>query len=371
MSLRGVNQIETRPPVAWRSSIESVLAGRPFRPHRLFPNGHAQTLVAHAWPRRVSLVNFGRREERFFEVEPDVKVLAHCHWQENAGSRPTAILVHGLEGSSSSVYMVSTARLFFDAGFNVLRYNMRNCGGTDHLTTTLYHSGMSSDLQAVVRELINQDHLEKIFLMGFSMGGNVSLKLAGEYSGDAPKQLRGVCAISPALDLSACADAINRRSNWIYQRSFLKGLRRRVRDKERLYPEIYSIDGFRSVRSIRDFDEVYTARHAGFASADDYYERSSAVKVLDQIRTPTLIIHAQDDPFIPYESFRDLSSLGNDFLVLLTPAKGGHVGFVADDPAERFWAEGRALDFCRLLSEHQAGGKDALICASELPELTS
>ncbi|MEJ7618184.1 MAG: alpha/beta fold hydrolase [Pyrinomonadaceae bacterium] len=290
-------------------------------------------------------------------METNVKVLAHCHWQDDFRRRPTAVLVHGLEGSSSSVYMISTAQLFFQAGYNVLRYNMRNCGGTEHLTPTLYHSGMSGDLQAVVRELIERDQLTDLFVIGYSMGGNVALKLAGEYGGAAPRELRGVCAVSPALDLSACAEAINRRSNWIYQRSFLKGLRRRVRHKERLYPEIYSFDDFRAVRSIRDFDEVYTARHAGFTSADDYYERSSALKVLGHIEIPTLIIHAQDDPFIPYESFRHLPSLDNSSLILLTSQRGGHVGFVADNAHERFWAENRALDFCRLLAASEGGSE--------------
>lgn len=350
MSFAANREAPARWPAPLRDRLERALADKPFRPHCLFPSGHAQTLVAHVWPRRAALTTFGRQEERLFEVEPNVKVLAHCHWQDDSRHRPTAVLVHGLEGSSSSVYIISTAQLFFQAGFNVLRYNMRNCGGTEHLTPTLYHSGMSGDLQVVVRELAERDQLTDLFLIGFSMGGNVALKLAGEYGGDAPRQLRGVCAVSPALDLSACAEAINRRSNWIYQRSFLKGLRRRVRHKEQLYPEIYSFDDFRAVRSIRDFDEVYTARHAGFTNADDYYERSSALKVLSQIELPTLIIHAQDDPFIPYESFRQLPSLGNHSLILLTSQRGGHVGFVADDARERFWAENRALDFCTLLA---------------------
>lgn len=353
MTHTATQQNPARSPEALREQLERALLKKPFRPHRLFSNKHAQTLISHLWPRRASLLDFGRQEERFFEVEPGVKVLAHCHRHEDdPRRRPTIVLVHGLEGSGSSVYMVSTARLFFGAGFNVWRYNMRNCGGTEHLTPTLYHSGMSGDLRAVIGELIKRDELTDLFVIGFSMGGNIALKLAGEYGGEAPPALRGVCAVSPALDLSACAEAINRRSNWIYQRSFLKGLRRRVRHKEQLYPDVYRSDDFREVRSIRDFDEIYTARHAGFSSADDYYERSSALKVLNQVRLPTLIIHAQDDPFIPFESFRQLPALGNHSLLLLAPRHGGHVGFIADDPAERFWAENRALDFFRLLLNH-------------------
>lgn len=347
MSYTATHSKPARSVEAWRDPLERVLARKPFRPHRLFSNNHAQTLVSHLWPRRATSLDFGQQAERFFEVEPGVQILAHHHRHEGDDrQRPTVVLIHGLEGSHASVYMVSTARLFFHAGFNVWRYNMRNCGGTEHLTPTLYHSGMSGDLRAVIGELAERDQLTKIFVIGYSMGGNIALKLAGEYGEEAPRALRGVCAVSPALDLSACAAAINRRSNWIYQKSFLKGLRRRVHYKAQLYPNMYRSDDFRAVRSIRDFDEIYTARHAGFASADDYYERSSAVKVLDRVCVPTLIIHAQDDPFIPFESFRQLPALGNRSLLLVAPRHGGHVGFIADDPAERFWAENRALDFC-------------------------
>lgn len=340
-------------------AVKRELDAKPFRPHKLFAGGHAQTIVAYAWPRRTADFDFGQREDRYFDVEPGVvRVLAHCHWQTSRrAERPTVVLVHGLEGSGASVYMISTARLFFRAGFNVLRYNMRNCGGTEHLTPTLYHSGMSDDLRHVLGELIGRDGLRQLFLVGHSMGGNVSLKLAGEYGADPPAELRGVCAVSPALDLRACAEAINRRSNWIYQRRFLKSLRRRMRHKQRLYPQTYDMSLFRAVRSIRDFDEHYTARHHGFADADDYYERSSAIKVLAGARVPVLIIHAQDDPFIPFESFRRLASFDNPHLLLLAPPHGGHVGFVSDDPRERFWAEARLVDFCRRLSD--PSGDDA------------
>ncbi|HVG39770.1 MAG TPA: hypothetical protein VM870_10805, partial [Pyrinomonadaceae bacterium] len=149
----------------------------------------------------------------------------------------------------------------------------------------------------------------------------------------------------------ACAEAISRRSNRIYERRFLNSLRRRLRHKQKLYPEIYEMADFRRVRTIRDFDEFYTARHGGFAGASDYYERSSAIKVVHQIRRPTLIIHAQDDPFIPYESFRDRALAENPYVILLTPKHGGHVGFISDNAAERFWAENRVLEFCRALLE--------------------
>lgn len=327
---------------------------KPFRPHRLFRSSHAQTLAAHTWPRRVAARELGQGEARLFEVEPGVKLLVRCHWQKNYKEKPTVVLVHGLEGSSDSVYMVSTGHLFYRAKFNVLRLNMRNCGGTAHLTPTLYHSGMSDDLRAVLSELIARDELSQLFLIGHSMGGNLALKMTGDWGAQAPPELFGICAVSPALDLSACADAISHRSNWIYQRSFLAGLRRTMLHKQELFPDIYDASDFDTIRSIREFDERYTARHGGFQNADDYYQRASAIKVIAQIKRPALIIHAQDDPFIPFSSFTHPALRDNPHIKLLAPRHGGHVGFLSDDKRERFWAEHRALEFCRgLLTENE------------------
>ena len=145
-----------------------------FKPHPLFKNGHAQTIVAYAWPRYFATTGESI-EERLFDLEPDVRLLAYCHWQTDRVMHPTLLLVHGLEGSSNSKYMLGTAEKAFRTGFNVIRLNLRTCGGTEHLTPTLYHSGMTGDLRAVVRELIERDHLRSIFLAGFSMGGNMVL----------------------------------------------------------------------------------------------------------------------------------------------------------------------------------------------------
>lgn len=338
--------------------IAQALESKSFRPHRLFRGSHAQTLAGFAWPRRLRISEQNVPDEpRLFEVEPGVRLLAHCRWQnrgDGRGAHPTVLLVHGLEGSSESVYMLSTAQKAYAAGFNVLRVNMRNCGGTEHLTPTLYNSGMSGDFCQILSELIERDELGSIFLVGFSMGGNIVLKLAGEFGGEAPRALSGVCAVSPALDLKACADAIEMRSNWLYQKRFMSSLHRRVRHKERLYPDLYDTRSLRRVRTIRDFDERYTAAHGGYRDAADYYARASALRLIPRINKPTLIIHAQDDPFVPFASFRHPSIAANHNVVLLSPPRGGHVGFVADDAREdedRFWAENRVLEFCNSLHQ--------------------
>ena len=351
-----------RPRAAAPADLETigrVMREKPFRPHRRFASGHAQTIARHFWPRQRELLRAAASdEERLFEVEPQVRVLVRCRWQKDRAGAPTILLVHGLEGSSESTYVLGTAEKAHRAGFNALRLNIRTCGGTQHLAPTLYHSGLSSDLRAVIEELIARDHLAEIYLAGFSLGGNQSLKLAGELGGDAPAALRGVAAVSAPIDLAACADRIRRRDNWLYSRSFLAGLRRRIRHAQRLYPERYGTGRLRRARSIREFDELFTAPHSGFRDADDYYARASALQFAGRIRVPTLVLHAEDDPFIPFAPFRHPSIAANPHVLLLAPRHGGHVGFVADTAApdpDRFWAENRVVEFCGLLHDSPRG----------------
>jgi predicted alpha/beta-fold hydrolase len=333
--------------------IARRLASKPFRPHRLFTSGHAQTLAAYAFPRRRRLLRESARDEpRLFETETEVRVLIRCRWQAQRESSPTLVLVHGLEGSSESTYVLGAAEKAHRAGFNALRMNIRSCGDTQHLSPTLYHSGLTADLRAVVEELSRRDRLDEIYLAGFSLGGNQCLKLAGESGDDAPRALKGVCAVSPSLDLSTCAAAISRRSNLVYNRGFVQSLKRRMRRAAELYPERYDPSRLALVRTIRDFDSHYTAPHAGFRDADDYYARSSALQFVPSIRVPTLIIHAEDDPLVPFDSFRDPALAANPCVVFLAPRHGGHVGFLADGAArgeDRFWAESRVVEFCRLV----------------------
>jgi predicted alpha/beta-fold hydrolase len=338
------------------AEVARALEERPFKPHPLFTGAHAQTLAGYLWPRRSLLREHRADRERFFEVEPGVRLLAHCRWQANPTSRPTVLLTHGLEGASTSIYMLGTAAKAFRAGFNVVRLNLRNCGNTEHLTPTLYHSGLSGDLFRVVRELIERDRLSSIFLAGFSMSGNMALKLAGEDADTLPRELSAICAVSPSVNLSVCADAIERRANWLYQQSFIRSLRRRIRQKQRLYPHLYDTSDLRRVRTIRDFDNRYTALDGGYRDAADYYERASAFPLIPRIRKPTLIIHAQDDPFIPFDPLRHPSVGENPYILLLAPPCGGHVGFVGANAngEDRFWAENRIVEFCRLIRDRYA-----------------
>jgi predicted alpha/beta-fold hydrolase len=326
-----------------------MIGSSPFRPHPLLRGGHLQTLARWASPRS-SRAN-PADEERLFEVEPGVRLLARCRWQEDRTARTTVVIVHGLGGSVDAPYVLGAARLAHRAGANVVRLNQRNCGGTEHLTPTLYHSGMSGDLAAVVRELASRDGLCRLLVAGFSMGGNLALKMAGEMGEAAPPALRGVCAVSPALDLRTTTENLERPSNRAYEWTFVRGLRRLVERKTELYPSLYGTRGLERLRTVRDFDELYTAPYGGFADADDYYERASALGLVGRIRVPTLVIQAQDDPLVPFAPLRQAAIPANPAVVAATPSHGGHVAFVSAERSARFWAEERLAGFCRQLSD--------------------
>ena len=336
---------------AFLQRVSSAFESKPFQVHPVFRSGHAQTLGAYAWPRRGRLKpTVADDEERFFQVAADVQVLAHCRWHKDRQEHPTMVIWHGMEGSTSSVYMWSLADKAYRAGFNVVRVNYRNCGGTEHLTPTLYHGGLSDDLRIVLEELVTTDGLNRLYAIGFSLGGNMLLKLAGEYGESAPPEIVALCAVSPSVDLQASTTLILHPSNWLYHKNFVRSLKQRLRLKHKLFPERYDISNLDQIKTIRDFDERFTSRANGFADADDYYYRSSSVRVIDRICIPTLIIHAVDDPFIPFEPMRQALFTENPYLLLIATERGGHVAFISatNKDEDRFWAENRALEFCQL-----------------------
>jgi predicted alpha/beta-fold hydrolase len=334
-----------------KETIIARLEETPFIPHPAIKNAHAQTISAYFIPRRAKLLS-RNDEPRIFDLSAGVRLLARCSWQQDRASSPTLLIVHGLEGSADSAYMLGTAEKALSAGMNVIRLNLRNCGGTHHLTPAIYHAGLTDDIRQIVDELTARDRLREIYLVGFSLGGNIMLKLAGEYSGAAPDSIRGVIAVSPSLDLPSCADAIEMRSNLLYHLSFLWSLKSSMRRKARLFPDRYDASRLDGVWSIRQFDDAYTAPLAGFRNVADYYSRASALPLIRHISLPTLIIHSKDDPFIPFAPFENGEIAANSNIKLLAPDHGGHVGFVSarQEGDDRFWAEQKVVDCVRLLS---------------------
>lgn len=312
----------------------------PYRP--LWTNGDLQTILGRYWPVRLDESRW-LGEAAFIETGPGVQVLAKTN---RGGGRATLLAVHGLTACSEARYMLTFARIALAAGFDAVRLNVRNCGGTEALAPTLYHSGLTSDLRHVAERLGPQP----LFIVGFSMGGNMALKLAGEWGERPPSHLRGVCGISVPADLAACARRIGERRNRVYELRFLRSLRRTLARKRQLMPEMFNGFDADGLDSIYEFDDKVTAPSFGFASADDYYSRASSAGYLAHIRVPALAIQAEDDPFIPFSAYRNSAFERNPWLQLLHTRHGGHVAFLAKERA-RFWAERQALRFFENLLE--------------------
>lgn len=281
-------------------------------------------------------------------VAPGIQVRCWCYWQPNRGHAMTLIVVHGLEGSSESQYMIGVARYGLAAGMNVVLMNQRNCGGMDHCAPTLYNSSLSTDVAAVAKSVIENDGISQFALIGFSMGGNLVLKCAGEWGSERPPQFKAVAAVSPAMDLAASADALHEPENRVYEWYFLLQLFRRMRIKAKYFPNDFDLKRLRGVTSLRLFDDRVTAPYCGFAGADDYYARAAASNVVDRIAVPGLIIHAANDPFIRVQPGTLRKIAANPNLNYIETADGGHCAFVGQPDGNGYdgrWAEQQVVEF--------------------------
>jgi len=327
---------------------QATFVSTAFRPRARLRGGHVQTLAAFFLSRRIQLPS---AEQRLIEVEPGIPVLCHCHWQKERSSALTLIVVHGLEGSSESQYMLGIARNGLAAGMNVVRMNQRNCGGMDHCAPTLYNSSRSGDVWAVARDLVERDAIQGFVLIGFSMGGNLVLKLAGEWGSGGPPEFRAAAAVCPAVNLAAGADALHEPANRIYEYYFLLQLFRRFRRKARLFPETFDASRLRGIKSLRDFDDRITAYYCGFTGADDYYDLAAAAHVVDRIARPTLVIHAENDPFIRILPETRQKILSNHNILYIETDDGGHCAFVGDREGlstyDGRWAEREVVEFAK------------------------
>jgi uncharacterized protein len=317
-----------------------------FVPRPGLENGHKMTLYGWGNPRYFPRLPAPTR--RYFDVADDARVLAQCHWQEQPWEHPTLLALHGLNGSSDAHYMRGLAAKAFARGMNVVRLNQRNCGGTEHLSAGLFHSGLTADAKHVVGELAAVDGIQSVAVAGYSLGGNLALKLAGEYGDAPPPTLKAVAAVSPIVEIGECVRALERPANFAYQWNFVRDLKRRMRKKDRWRPGAFDMGLLRNIRTVRQFDDAYTAPHFGFADAEDYYYRASAMRVVDRIRVPTLIITAEDDPFVPSQPFLDPKLTGNPNITLLMCRHGGHCGFVGPRNGQEddgYWAEKQIVNF--------------------------
>ncbi len=285
-------------------------------------------MTLYAWAKRRALPALPPAEPRFFDVAADTRVLAHCNWQPDRKAAPTLLVLHGLEGSSEAHYMRGLADKAFARGFNVVRLNQRNCGGTEHLSRGLYHSGLTADPRFVLNELRERDGLGAFAVAGYSLGGNLTLKLAGELGRSEMPEVNAFAAVSPVIELETCMQSIERRQNRIYEWNFCRNLQARMRRKARVYPGDFDLTGLWKVWSIRTFDDRYTAPHHGFNGAEDYYQRASAMRVIDRVARPALILSAADDPFVPPHIFDAPAVRHNPHITTIVTSHGGHCAFV-------------------------------------------
>jgi len=316
----------------------------PFEPAAWLKNGHTMTL--YAWAKRRHFPELPAPERRLFKVTEDTAVASDCYWQPDRAARPLLLALHGLESSSEAHYMRGLASQALRRGWNAVLLNQRNCGGTERLTPGLYHSGLTGDPVAVMRELVNTDGIRDIGIVGYSLGGNLTIKLAGEMGDSGSLPVRAVVAVSPTIDLDICVRAIERRANVAYQWNFVRNLRARMRRKVDAWPGAFDLAPLDRIWTIRAFDEQYTAPFHGFSGATDYYQKASAMRVIDKIRIPALILTAEDDPFVPGDQFRSAAVRDNPFVTARVERWGGHCGFIASKPAtDPYWAEASAAAF--------------------------
>lgn len=315
---------------------------RVFEP--LFRNPHLLTILANFWPREYDFSRFPG-EDQLIRTDEDTQVLVRTQ-------RPLihpvgqVVLLHGLEGNAEAGYMRSMAWDLLQAGFIAHRFHMRSCGGTEHLCKTLYHGGLTSDLRIFLENLHREQFGLPVFLIGFSLGGNVALKLAGEQG--AAELIQGVCSISTPIDLAAGVRRMGKLDNRIYERRFLRRMRKRLYATGR-----YSRKQLAAPRSLYEIDDKITAPSFGFEGADHYYATQSAQAYLDRIRVPTLLIQARDDTFVPFEIFQHPAIQANPFVRLIATEHGGHLGFLSRRGA-RFWLDEVAIEFLEMVLQKES-----------------
>ncbi len=312
---------------------------QPYQP--LVESGHWLTILSNFWPRPLDTTQFPLLET-VYQTEPDVRVLVREHHPPGI-PKGEIILVHGLEGSSESGYMRSFAHYACTAGWRVHRTNIRTCGPTEDWCNTLYHAGLTSDLKFIVRELARQGR-GPLYIIGYSLGGNQVLKATAELSDESPGIIAGTCSVCTPIDLALCSRKIEHPSNFIYMNRFLRSMKARLRRRSAMFPGAFSLHDLDEVRTIWQIDNQVTARHFGFGTAENYYSTQSAGVHIDRVKTPTMMVAAEDDPIVPINCYDNPVVAANPNLKFVPVRRGGHVSFLSRT-RPRFWLDHFLLEW--------------------------
>ena len=314
-----------------------------YTPPKLYFSPHIETIVPALF-RRVRGVAY--RRER---LELDDGDFLDLDWlNEEKEHRPLAIICHGLEGDSERPYVKGMARAFSSNGYDVLAWNYRGCSGEMNRLPRFYHSGATDDLDRVVTHAISQGYND-IYIVGFSLGGNLTMKYLGEAT--RPAQVKAAVVFSVPLDLHASCLQISRRENWLYSQRFLGNLKEKIRKKALAVPGSMDVKSLRKISSLMEFDDTYTSVIHGFSNAEEYYYKCSSIRFANDIDRPVLLINAFNDPFLPEECYPVDFFKDHKFVVFQTPERGGHVGFTEISPEGLYWSESVAVDF---IENHRA-----------------
>ncbi|KAA9332207.1 alpha/beta fold hydrolase [Hymenobacter busanensis] len=317
-----------------------LVSSSPYRPPFYLFNGHLQTIVPSLL-REVPEVQYQRQR-----VETPDGDFLDLDWSRTEHVTDTlGIISHGLEGDAGRPYVRGMARALNKAGIDALAWNYRSCSGEPNRLLRAYHLGDTDDLHFVVQQAVATGRYRRVFLTGFSAGGNMTLKYLGEDATRIPREVERAAVFSVPTDLKAGSEQISRMTNRIYLNRFLKSLRLKIRQKAELLPGQLDLEGLEELSDFPQFDNRFTAPMHGFASADEYYERSSSGRYLDGIRVPTLLVNAQNDPFLAPTCFPRAAAERSPYVFLETPEEGGHVGFSEGTPDGEYYSERRAVAF--------------------------
>ena len=322
-----------------------------FHPPWFARGGHVQTILGYFHRRNLRWTL--PTEDLIVASEPGLRILSRATWRPgDRSASPALVLLHGMGGFDNATYMLSMGLHAYAAGYHVIRMNMRGAGDSFEICPRLYNAGLEVDLVAVARHVAART--SRVALFGASLGANHVLLAVGRSKSTLPREVKAAVAISPPVDLLSCSDALHSSGNRVYVSRFVADLKASYVRIQKRNPAFYAAGREVGVRTVREFDERITAPYAGFASAEDYYARSSSGPWLEAIDRPTLIVSAEDDPMIPGDSVRKFALPESGIVIREILSTGGHVGFAAKTKAPgRFWAAERALAF---LQEHVGRG---------------